>query len=51
MSVQLVVDMNLSVEWVAELARHEWPAVHWSTVGDPRAEDSAMTWRALIRMS
>ena len=37
-----MVDMNLSVEWVAEFARHEWPAVHWSTVGDPRAEDSAM---------
>ena len=45
MSVRLVVDMNLSIEWVAELARHGWPAVHWSTVGDPHAEDSAiMAW-------
>ena len=45
MSVQLVIDMNLSVEWVAELARHGWHAVHWSTVGDPSAEDSAiMAW-------
>src|SRR2546422_10036981 len=45
MSVQLVVDMNLSVEWVAELARHGWSAVHWSTVGDPTAEDSViMAW-------
>ena len=45
MSVQLVIDMNLSVEWVAELARHGWSAVHWSTVGDPRAEDSViMSW-------
>jgi predicted nuclease of predicted toxin-antitoxin system len=45
MSVQLVVDMNLSVEWVAELGAHGWSAVHWSTVGDPRAEDSAvMAW-------
>jgi predicted nuclease of predicted toxin-antitoxin system len=45
MSVQLVVDMNLSVEWVSELAAHGWSAVHWSTVGDPRAEDSAiMAW-------
>jgi predicted nuclease of predicted toxin-antitoxin system len=44
-SVQLVIDMNLSVEWVAELARHGWSAVHWSTVGDPRAEDSVvMEW-------
>ena len=45
MSVQLVVDMNLSVEWVAELAAHGWPAVHWSTVGEPRADDAViMAW-------
>jgi predicted nuclease of predicted toxin-antitoxin system len=45
MSVQLVVDMNLSVEWVAELARNGWSAVHWSTVGDPRAVDATiMEW-------
>ena len=45
MSVRLVVDMNLSVEWVAELARHGWAAVHWSTIGDPRADDSViMAW-------
>lgn len=40
-----MVDMNLSVEWVAELARHGWSAVHWSTIGDPRADDSViMAW-------
>ncbi len=45
MSVRLVIDMNLSVEWVAELARQGWTAVHWSTIGDPRAPDSAiMAW-------
>lgn len=45
MSVQLLVDMNLSVEWIVELAQHGWSAVHWSTVGDPRAEDSEiMAW-------
>lgn len=45
MSVRLVVDMNLSVEWVAELAKHGWLAVHWSTVGDPRADDATiMAW-------
>jgi predicted nuclease of predicted toxin-antitoxin system len=45
MSVQLVVDMNLSVEWVTELAQHGWSAVHWCTVGDPRADDSViMAW-------
>jgi len=42
MTVPIVVDMNLSPEWVAELTRHGWPAVHWSTVGDPRAEDSVI---------
>ncbi|HBI43587.1 MAG TPA: hypothetical protein DDY78_12160 [Planctomycetales bacterium] len=37
--------MNLSVEWVTELARHGWSAVHWSTVGDPRADDATiMAW-------
>jgi len=45
MSVQLVIDMNLSVEWVAELAEHGWSAVHWSAVGDPRADDlEIMAW-------
>lgn len=45
MSVKLVVDMNLSVEWVAELASHGWSAVHWSTIGDPSSEDSIiMGW-------
>ena len=45
MSVQLVVDMNLSPDWTAELARHGWSAVHWSSVGDPRADDAAiMAW-------
>ena len=45
MSAKVVLDMNLSVEWVAELAQHGWRAVHWSTVGDPRADDSViMAW-------
>jgi predicted nuclease of predicted toxin-antitoxin system len=45
MSVRIVIDMNLSLEWVNELARHGWNAVHWSTIGDARAEDSViMAW-------
>ena len=45
MSVKLLIDMNLSVEWVAELAQHGWSAVHWSTIGDPRADDAViMAW-------
>ena len=45
MSVQLVVDMNLSVEWIALLAASGWSALHWSAVGDPRADDAdIMEW-------
>lgn len=41
MSVRLVVDMNLSVEWVADLDRHGWPVVHWGTVGGPTCRRAA----------
>jgi predicted nuclease of predicted toxin-antitoxin system len=45
MNLQIVVDMNLSAEWVKELAAQGWSAVHWSTVGDPRAVDTVvMAW-------
>lgn len=45
MSLRLVVDMNLSEEWVARLASEGWATVHWSKVGDPRARDSEiMAW-------
>src|SRR5438876_7235435 len=45
MSLQFVVDMNLSPEWVTELAGQGWSAVHWSTIGDPHADDSViMDW-------
>jgi predicted nuclease of predicted toxin-antitoxin system len=45
MSVKLLIDMNLSPEWIAEFARHGWSALHWSTVGDSRADDSViMDW-------
>jgi predicted nuclease of predicted toxin-antitoxin system len=37
--------MNLSPDWAPVLQRHGWPAVHWSTVGDPRASDrTLMDW-------
>jgi predicted nuclease of predicted toxin-antitoxin system len=45
MSLRIVVDMNLSVEWIAALKTHGCSAVHWSSIGDPHAEDSAiMEW-------
>ena len=37
--------MNLSVEWIPVLEKAGWPAVHWSAVGDPRADDAKiMSW-------
>ena len=43
--MKILIDMNLSPEWVRVLERHGWTAVHWSTVGDPRAEDTVlMDW-------
>ena len=45
MSLQLVVDMNLSTEWIEALTQQGWKAVHWSTIGDAGAEDSViMCW-------
>jgi predicted nuclease of predicted toxin-antitoxin system len=50
MSMQLLVDMNLSPEWVAELTGQGWTAIHWSTVGDPRADDQVvMEWARINR--
>jgi predicted nuclease of predicted toxin-antitoxin system len=42
---RLLVDMNLSTEWIPLLrAAGHW-AVHWSEVGNPRSPDTAlMQW-------
>ena len=43
--MKLLIDMNLSPEWVEVLHRRGIPSVHWSTVGDPRAADAViMEW-------
>ena len=43
--MKFLIDMNLSPQWGEVFARHGWPAVHWSTVGDPRATDRViMDW-------
>jgi predicted nuclease of predicted toxin-antitoxin system len=43
--VKILVDMNLSPAWVEALQAAGHEAVHWSTVGDPRAADETlMTW-------
>ena len=37
--MKILIDMNLSPYWVAAFAANEIESIHWSTVGDPRAED------------
>lgn len=45
MSLRILVDMSLSPEWAGELTGAGWPAVHWSAVGDPSADDAEiMDW-------
>ena len=33
MSIKILVDMNLSPEWVPVLSRHGWESRHWVDVG------------------
>jgi predicted nuclease of predicted toxin-antitoxin system len=43
--VKLLLDMNLTPRWVGFLQSREVEAVHWSSVGDPRAKDAIiMAW-------
>ena len=42
---RLLVDMNLSTEWLPLLRAAGHEAVHWSELGDPRAPDTVlMQW-------
>ncbi len=43
--MKILIDMNLSPDWVAVFERYNISAVHWSTVGNPREKDSIiMEW-------
>ena len=43
--MKLVVDMNLSPEWVKVLVEAGWETIHWSKVGDFHATDiEIMAW-------
>ena len=47
MNLPLLVDINLSPVWVEWLRARERPAVHWSSVGSPRAADRVvLAWAA-----
>jgi predicted nuclease of predicted toxin-antitoxin system len=38
--VKILIDMNLTPEWVAYFTAREMESVHWSDVGDPKALDA-----------
>ncbi len=38
--MKILLDMNLSPDWVTVFAKNKISSVHWSTIGDPRAEDT-----------
>lgn len=45
MSIKILIDMNLSPDWVPLLQNAGWSVVHWSIAGDPKATDrSIMDW-------
>jgi len=37
--MKILIDMNLSPEWVPILQEQGWEAIHWSSIGDPRDPD------------
>jgi len=37
--VIILIDMNLSPVWVEYFSAHSIEAIHWSVIGDPKAED------------
>ena len=45
--MKVVLDRNMSTEWVVSLASEEIEAVHWSTIGDWSADDDEIVrWAA-----
>ncbi len=43
--MKLLLDMNLSPDWVPLLSSHGWEAQHWSNVGECNAPDTElMRW-------
>ena len=43
--IKLVVDVSLPPAWVDVFVAYGWPAVHWTSVGNPRPTDRVvMTW-------
>lgn len=43
--MKLLIDMNLSPDWVEVFEKYDIEAVHWSNIGDSRARDAViMEW-------
>jgi len=43
--MKILIDMNLSPEWVQVFKKDNIESIHWSNVGDPRATDrEIMDW-------
>jgi predicted nuclease of predicted toxin-antitoxin system len=43
--MKILIDMNLSPDWVQVFEKYGIESVHWSTIGDPRAIDRViMNW-------
>ena len=38
--MKILVDMNLSPEWIPTLIAGGFEAVHWSSIGNPKAQDA-----------
>lgn len=40
--MKILIDMNLSPDWVEHFRREQIESVHWSQVGDPAASDKTI---------
>ena len=40
--IKVLVDVNLAPAWTEVLAANRIEAVHWTTIGDPRADDDEL---------
>lgn len=38
--MKIIIDMNLSPAWCDILQKHGFDAIHWSSIGDPKATDA-----------
>lgn len=38
--MKILIDMNLSPDWVTRFAARDIESIHWSSVGEPNAKDS-----------